>query len=216
MSKYMRHQPIISRNSESNIDEDNWLHRLEKNLRKDAVQPKRIDQSLFEQINTIMNGKSKHTSVQAAVDDMMNRSGVTAYLDNLNKTSKENTTPAKTASDENKVIDKKIPLEPVVFQKCPAVKNTLSNIITSSRGHLPVPAIIGRIKAIHGNDVSDAKDWDNDDLIRAVSKMNLQEKSKGYSGDSNHSNLGLKDDLNEKDMDPSNNDAFHALNPVKF
>jgi hypothetical protein len=212
----MRHQPIISRNSESELDEDNWLNRIEKTLQKEAVQPKRIDQSLFEQINTIMNGKSKHTSVQAAVDDMMNRSGVKAYMDKLNKTSKENASPRKTASDTNQVIDKKIPIEPVVFQKCPSAKNTLANIITSSHGHLPVPAIIARIKAIHDKDVSDAKDWDGDDLIRAVSRMNLQEKSKSYNSESNTSTLGLQDDLSDKDIDPSNNDAFHGLNPVKF
>jgi hypothetical protein len=216
MSKYMRYQPIISRNSESELDEDNWLNRIEKTLQKEAVQSKKIDQSMFEQINNIMNGKSKYPSVQAAVDDMMSRSGVTAYLDKLNKTSKENNSATKTASDDNKVIDKKIPIEPIVFQKCPGAKNTLANIIRSSRGHLPVPAIIARIKAIHDRDVSDVKDWDNDDLIRAVSRANLEEKSKGFEDTTNQTSLGLKDEMNDKDIDPSNSDAFHGLNPVKF
>lgn len=53
---------------------------FEANLNKDAVQPRRVDESIFNQINSIMNGKSKFTSVDAAVRDMQDRSGLTAYL----------------------------------------------------------------------------------------------------------------------------------------
>jgi len=217
MSKYSRHQSVVSRNSDSYIDEDNWLNRFEKSLQKDAVQPKKVDQSIFEQITTIMNGKPKYPSVQAAVDDMKNRSGLTEYLNNINKTSKEESVKTKkTASDNNGAIDKKVPMSPIVFAKCPRAKETARNYITSTRGNLPVPAIIQKIKSIHGGDVSDASDWEEDGLVRAISKMNLEEKSKNYADDMHYSNLGKGDDTNDTDIDPSNMDAFHALNPVKI
>lgn len=217
MSKYSRHQSVISRNSESHIDEDNWMNRLEKALQKDAVQPRKVDQSIFEQITTIMNGKAKYPSVQAAVDDMKSRSGLTAYLDNMNKVSTDDkSVTKKTASDNNAAIDKKVPISPIVFSKMPKIKDTAANIIRTSRGNLPIPAIIERIKSIHHGDVSEASDWEDPNLIRHVSRMNLEEKSKNYTGDTGYNSLGLGDDTNDTDMDPSNTDAFHGLNPVKF
>jgi hypothetical protein len=80
MSKYERYSPVISRNADENISADHWLKQFEKNLQKSAVQP-RTQNSLFDQINTIMNRKSKYPTVDAAVEDMKNRSGLTAYLD---------------------------------------------------------------------------------------------------------------------------------------
>lgn len=217
MAKYSRHQAVISRNSESYIDEDNWLNRFEKSLQKDAVQPKRVDQSIFEQITTIMNGKSKYPSVQAAVDDMKNRSGLTAYLDKMNKVSNEDPSIVKkTASDNNGAIDKKITMSPIIFSKCPKVRDTARNYIQSTRGNLPVPAIIDKIRSIHSGDVSEAKDWEDDKLIRAISRMNLEEKSKAHPGNEDYNNLGKEDDTNDSDIDPSNMDAFHSLTPVKF
>lgn len=311
MSKYIRHQAIISRQSESYIDEDNWLYKLEKSLEKSAVQPRTIDQSIFDQISSIMNNKnkSKHTSVEAAVEDMKNRSGLTAYLKNINKTATKNddfrsneligeckkaikekkwyflgryiakidmyfNNPHingvesirtlkyfkdpdisslriplsdwaaytegyneewglsveekkkdleftnevirnilnKTASDEKKNRE----LTPVVIVKCPDINKTIQNYIQSTRGNLPIPAIIDKIKSIHQSDVSNASDWEDDKLIRYISKLNLAEKSKNYNTRNEYNNLGKNDDSNEAEIDPSNVDAFHALNPVKF
>lgn len=219
MSRYNRHQSVISRQSDSIEDENNWLSRIQKSLQKDAVQPRSVDQSIFEQINNIVgNKKPKYPSVQAAVDDMKQRSGLTAYLENV-KTSKndENTELVqKTASDNNAVIDKKVHMIPIVIKKCPNVDKTLRNYVTSSGGNLPIPAIIDKIKSIHRNDVSDADDWEGDDLIRYVSRLNLEEKSKKSSGDENHHNLGKQEFFSQDDIDPSNTDAFNILNPVKM
>src|SRR5271154_2594709 len=97
MSKYIRHQSVVSRNTDEHISEDHWLKQFENTLQKGAVQPK-SQQSLFDQINTIMNGTgSRYTSVQSAVDDMMQRSGLTNYL----KVSEQEVPKTKTASDQN-------------------------------------------------------------------------------------------------------------------
>lgn len=104
-------------------------------------------------------------------------------------------------------------MTPIVIRKCPDVQKTLDNYIRDTKGNLPVPAIIEKIRSIHQNDVSDAKDWDDDKLIRLVSKLNLGAKKNNPNSYDNYSNLGRRDV--DSDVDPSNNDAFHALTPVK-
>lgn len=207
--KYIRHQSVISRHSEQEIDEDNWLSRFQKNLQKDAVQPRSVDDSLFHQINTIMNNKSKHTSVSAAVEDMKNRSGLTDYLAKLNKTSEEESTVKKVAQYKNDPT-------PTVIKKFPAIKQTIENYIRDTKGNLPLPAIIDKIRSIHQSDVSDAKDWDDEKLLRLVSQMNLKAKQNNPASFEAHNNLGSHEDTSDSELDPSNRDAFHALNPVKY
>lgn len=215
MSKYERHQSVISRYSDSEIDEDNWINKLEKSLQKDAVQSRNTDQSIFDQISSIMNNKSKHSSVEDAVNDMKNRSGLTAYLDKINKIS-NNYNTKKVASDVNHVINKKVNLKPIVISKCPKIEETISNYIESTRGNLPIPAIIDKIRSIHQGDVSEASDWEDDNLIRYVSHLNLKAKSNNYNiDDNNYRNLGKKDH-HDDEIDPSNVDAFYSLSPAKF
>jgi hypothetical protein len=214
MSKYMRHQAVISRNSDAPAGEDNWLSKMYQNLEKDAVQPRSVDQSLFHQINTIMNGKSKYPSVEAAVEDMMNRSGLTAYLakENLNKVSEEelNGEHKKVASDQNDLKGM-----PSVIQKCPQIKNTLNNYIKDTKGNLPISAILEKIKSIHKNDVSEAKDWEDINLLKLISRENLKAKQDNPTNFETYNNLGKSDPAGADDLDPSNTDAFHALNPAK-
>lgn len=205
MSKYVRYQPSISRHSDASLDEDNWLNKIQKGLEKGAVQPKSVDNSLFHQINSIMNGNSKYPSVAAAVEDMKERSGLTAYLNKMSE--EENLNNKKVASDSQ---EKNIP---IVIQKAPSIKNTLENYIRDTKGNIPVPAIIEKLKSIHRNDVSDVKDWEDDMLIRLVSQKNLEAK-RSNPDNMDYNNLGIRDD--GSDIDPSNTDAFYALSPAKI
>lgn len=206
MGRNNRHQAVISRQSDESFQEDHWLKKFEKSLLKDAVQPQR-QQSLFDQINSIMNGKSKYPSVDAAVKDMQERSGLTAYLDHLNKTS------------ENKpILSRKVAFDnttPLIIQKHPAIMKTIENYVRDTKGNLPVPAIIDKIHAIHQIDVPDAKDWDDSKLIMLVSKLNLGAKSTNPGSYEHYNNLGARDTGSDSEIDPSNTDAFYALNPVK-
>jgi hypothetical protein len=309
MSKYNRHQLVVSRNTDEHISEDHWLKQFENSLQKGAVQPK-SPQSLFDQINTIMNGSgSKYPSVQAAVDDMIQRSGLANYL----KVSEQETSKSKVASfnkyydmgnfdgkedlqndgfgtdilssilsrkeplpinykaymeyaygysdgckmsqnifdreeqriskyithkteptengipteyeypDQNSDFDKSIPVEqkqqdtttPDVIRTNPNVLQTLENYIRATRGNLPIPAIIDKIRSIHHADVSEDKAWDDDKLIRLVSKLNLEAKKNNPASYENYNNLAVGDrDNAESDVDPSNTDAFNALMPA--
>jgi hypothetical protein len=218
MSKHPRHQTVISRNADENIGEDHWLKQFEKNLQKGAVQPRQIEDTLYYQINSIMNGKSKYPSVDAAVEDMMQRSGLNDYLHKV-KVSDQTAVQKKTA-DDNDAMHKKVEVEkviPVVIKKCPDIQHTIENYIRDTKGNISVPAIISKIQGIHRNDVSDAQDWEDDDLIRFVSKLNLEAKKNNPAAFENFSNLGERDSqTSDSEIDPSNLDAFHSLNPVKF
>jgi hypothetical protein len=298
MTNYRRSQPSITRQSDENSSEDYWLNEFEKKL---AVQP--ADHSVFDQISSIMNSKSKYPNVEAAVNDMKERSGFSAFIKELNKTSdteEENTKTAapieprwymeygiqdgkedlethgfgsdilssilarndfgsndsvppdydawmeyakgyiqgsemkpesqsheldrikhylhkhiKKATDQNRAADKK-DLTPLVIKKCPNVKSTLENYIRDTKGNLPISAIIDKIKSIHRSDVSEAKDWDDDKLLRLVSQMNLEAKKNNPGSYENYSNLGRRDMTGDSEIDPSNRDAFYALNPAKM
>jgi len=209
MSKYIRHQPVISRNADESIDEDHWLKQFQKSLQKDAVQPRSVDSSLFDQISSIMNGKPKYTSVQSAVEDMKNRSGLTAYLEKIKTSETSNETSKVAASSEKSKKN-----SPKVFEKKPSIANTIENIIRETKGNLPVIAIIEKVKSIHHNDVADDTAWDDDNLLLHVSDLNLKAKKDNHQNDDSH-NLGKTDLSNNTDIDPANTDAFHALNPAK-
>lgn len=207
-----RYQTVISR--EADQSEDHWLNKFKEKL---AVQPK-SKESIYDQMTSIMHGsRSKYPSVEAAVQDMKERSGLAAYLNSMSKSGEtEGTT--KTASDNNSVIDKKIPVEstnvPIVIIKVPAINKTLENIIHTSRGNSSLPAILDRIMSIHKNDVNEAKDWEDPKLLSFISRKNLEEKSKSdFPSDDNH--LGNIDNLSMTDIDPANTDAFYGLNPAK-
>ncbi len=215
--KYSRHQSVISRNADDGLEEDHWLKQFEKKLEKGAVQTRQTE-SIYDQISSIMNGKSKYPSVAAAVEDMKERSGLSAYL----KKSKELDAPnTKTASDDNSIIDKKIPIKPnaiivpIVIKSHPPIADTIKNIITDGNGNLSLPAIIDRVRSIHQADISNAEDWEDPNLLKYVCNANLKEKQSHQSGNMRENDLGKRDNSPSDDIDPSNTDAFFALNPAK-
>lgn len=224
MSRYTRHQSVVSRNSDEYVSEDHWLKQFEKKLEKGAVQPRSQD-SLYDQINSIMNGTSpKYPSVQAAVEDMMQRSGLTNYLE-IKESQEQNDETTKVATDQNNDFDKSVPVErkqedtttPDVIRENPSILKTLENYIRTTRGNLPIPAIIDKLRSIHRADVSEDKKWEDDKLIRLVSKMNLQAKKDNPTNYEDYSNLASGDrDSANSDVDPSNTDAFNALMPAKI
>jgi hypothetical protein len=217
--KISRHQSVINRQSDEENSEDHWLKQFERTLQKGAVQPRGGD-NLFEQINTIMNGKSKYPSVQAAVDDMMQRSGVTDYI-NVSATEtkgKPKTAQQAAAQPVPNIPTKKVDNDtPTVIKQKPSILRTLENIIKDTHGNMPVPAVISRLHTLHANDVTDEAAWEEDNLIRLVSKFNLQAKANNPTSYENYDNLGQGDHSTaDSEIDPSNTDAFNALMPAKL
>jgi hypothetical protein len=215
MAKQPRNNSVINRQSDANYSEDHWLHQFENSLQKTSVQP-RGTESVYDQINSIMNTKSKYPSVQAAVDDMMQRSGLTAYLD-IEKTSSQEEAPSqskKVAQEQPSKQDNKIPQ---VIQEKPSIKITLENLIRDSHGNMTVPALISRLHSLHAKDISDEGAWEDERLIRLVSQCNLEAKKNNPGNFDNFSNLGQGDHSTaDSDIDASNTDAFNALMPAKI
>jgi hypothetical protein len=209
MGKYDRYQSVVQKTSDEDVGEQEWLSKVKEAIEKAAVQPRYKDQQLFDQINSIMNNKSKYPSVQAAVDDMKERSGLTAYLNK--KQSEEDNFSKKTASLKE---DPKANVVILVFKSCPSVKQTIDNCIKDSKGTLPIPVILSRVQSIHNNDVHNSEDWDDENLLRYISKKNLEEKS-NHGEQSDYNNLGFRNNMdNDGAIDQSNTDAFFCLNPA--
>jgi len=214
MSRHPRHQSVVSRQSDAPDSDDHWLRAFENSLQKTSVQPR--GNSLFEQINTIMNGKSKYPSVQAAVDDMMQRSGLTDYLQTKTSSADEDE-PVSKPKRSKKTAQAQDPKTPQVIIEKPSIARTLDNIIENSKGNLSVPTVISRLRALHGSDVSDNGAWEDERLIRLVSNLNLTAKKNNPDSYDRFDNLGTGDhSSSERDIDPSNTDAFNALMPAKI
>ena len=295
MTKNPRHQAVITRQSESENNDDHWLRQFENTLLKVSVQPARKE--VFDQINSIMNNSnSKYSSVQEKVDEMMARSGMQKHL---SATNKENEGSKKTAQDNNdakdpyqegfddgaedkkldqagdivaslcalkhvlslhdayqyaigyakgaefdekteqaelnrvrKVLDmaaKKVQEKrektaqdnataknelPEIIKQKPAIGKTLENIIQDTRGTMSVPTILSRLHTIHRQDVSDDNLWEDDNLVKLISSLNLQAKKDNPVSES-LDNLGKSDTQSGDDFDASNSDAFAILNPAK-
>ena len=199
---------IISSRKDDRLSDDDWALKFERALEKNAVQPVSNDRSVYDQINSIMNGKSKYSSVQAAVDDMKKRSGLTDYLNKITVSKTQETN--KIATQQDKQPNK----QPELFVKYPEVKQTFQNYVTSTRGNLPIPAIVDKVRSIHRNDVLDQGLWEEEDLLKAIHRMNLVEEIK-YTHQDKDLNLG-KGDMSDSDFDQSNSDAFLSLTPVKM
>lgn len=220
-NRYSRHQTIINREKDAHIDDDYWFNQFEKNLQKSAVTSKRVDDSLFNQINSLMGRKSKHTSVSAAVEEMMQRSGLTNYLKNV-KLSEEEKSNKKIANsltiNEPQHVDIMVQKQksPLLLQEKPNIISTIKNVISTTRGNLPLPAILEKIRSIHKNDVSDDKFWEDEDLIKLISSLNLQEKSSHHQNDDHSNTMGKIEMDGGYDYEEANQDAFHSLMPAKI
>ena len=215
MSRYTRYQSVVNKQSDAESSENHWLKQFEDKLQKTSVQPR--SQDVSDEINSIMrNSKSRYPSVQAAVDDMMYRSGLSSYLDTV-KTSEENTDKQSKKTAQTQVPQPAIdPKTPDVIAQKPSIMKTLQNIIEQSHGNIPVPAVITRLHALHAQDVSDEGAWDDDKLIRLVSKLNLQAKTDNPGSYDNYDNLGRGDNAADSEIDASNTDAFNILMPARF
>ena len=218
MKKGTRSQPVISRQSDSEYSDDHWLRQFEDSLQKTSVQPR--GQSLYDQITSIMNTKSKYPSVQAAVDDMMHRSGLTDYLENIKmseETLDEKTRKTADNHKEQKREEASGSKIPQVIQQKPSILHTLDNIVRESRGNLPIPAIIARLRSLHAQDIPDDSAWEDERLIHMVSRANLKAKQENPSTFDKFDQLGRGDHSTaDSDIDPSNTDAFNALMPAKI
>jgi len=202
MKKYSyRSTPAVVRDEE----QPSWMNDFATNLEKNSVESRQtIDQrlSLYDQISSIMGNKSKYPTVEAAVDDMQERSGIKAYWDKI----KQQAEQIKRAANLSNIR---------LFNKCPQIKDTANNCIEDSRGNLSIPSIIERLKSIHKNDVADAADWDDPAFLKYLNEKNINTKMRYPDAEINSNSLGKLHRFDDEDLDPSNKDVWRSLMPTK-
>jgi hypothetical protein len=199
-----RTAPIVRSENAGYNSNDDWMREFSRHLEKNSVQPKSQSESIYDQLYSVIRGnKPRYPTVDAAVEDMRNRTGLAAYHNQL-KAEKEL---------QNKTAQQK-EIEVELFQQVPQIKDTVDNYIADTRGNLAVPEIVDRVRAIHKNDVSNNEVWANPSFLMYVHNKNMEEK-KQHPANENFNNLG-KVDFHDSQRDPSNDDALHILNPTTF
>ena len=202
-----RTAPIVQREGQNEHATDDWIgdfaRHVDNQLGKNSVESKRnSDFSIYDQLSSIIRGnKPKYPSVEAAVKDMQERTGLAAYIKQLQ---------AEKEQEQKKTAAENIDVE--LFKRVPQIKQTIDNYIRDTRGNLLVPEILDRIKTIHHKDVPDNAEWTSPSLLTYIHKRNKEEKEI-HPDTSSYSDLG-KLDFHSKDVDPSNTDALHILNPA--
>lgn len=206
MKKYAnRSMPIVTRTQPAvSVQSDDISSEFLSELQKMSVQPKAQVHSLYDQMSSIMNGaKPKYPSVEAAVKDMLDRTGISGYKQQLQ------------AQQETKQIiayTKKAEIQVELFKQIPQIKQTIDNYIQSTRGNLLVPEILDHIRSIHKNDVLDPSFWSSPSLLMYINEKNTAEKQTNPDVN-NEQHLG-KVDYSDTEVDPSNMDALHMLTPA--
>lgn len=211
MSKNNRIMPLITRSDyfENKNKKSEMESEFEKQLEKSAVQSKERDHNLFDQINSIIgNKRSKYQTVEAAVEDMKKRSGVTDYLKLLAQKEDSGQTKKAQSNDTD---------EPAIFKKCPAVKTTVENFIKDCFGLLPPQAVIHKVQSIHRGDGCDDSDFLDPAFEKYVSEKIFEEKSSRPSEKIDTNQLGKMRSIDRNDADEAaNRDAWHGLMPKTY
>lgn len=191
---------MIKKSFENSVLDKYWEESLRANLEKVAVQSKRVDDLLFHKITDVVKSKqSKFSSVEDKVNEMMERSGLNAYLKNNVKLSKKanseedvevniNINDNKENENQNHAVR--------LFKECPQALNTLENIIQDSKGTLPVIGIIDKLYKLHRRDIHNDSLFQDDSLKQFIAQKNLEVKAEPEES----STLGknhFKDDIEE-------------------
>lgn len=200
-----RTQPIVSRENGGYGSNDSWMQEFARHLEKNSVQSKSQSESIYDQLYSVIRGnKPKYPTVDAAVEDMRNRTGLAAYHNQLK---------AEKDKAQNKTAQQK-EIEVELFHQVPQIKDTVDNYIRDTRGNLAVPEIVDKVRAIHKNDTPDNTVWANPSFLMYVHNKNMEEK-KNHPDNENFNGLG-KVDFQDSQRDPSNEDALHILNPAQY
>ena len=189
-----------------------WMSEFAANLNKNSVQSRKED-SIYDQISSVMNShKPRYPSVEAAVRDMQERSGLLDYRNSVQAAEKASTDKVKQAAEAIKANKE---AKPKAFEMNRQIQYTCDNYIEDSKGNLPIPAILDKVRSIHKHDVSDDKVWDDESLLKYMNEKNIEAKKKYPNMDDHSTSLGKTERQSEGDVDPANTNAFLGLMPTK-
>lgn len=203
-------------------DRIDWLDSLAQDLAKKetTADPKsavevaraRNNQSIIDQINSIVGNKPRHSSVEGIVQEMQERTGLKEYMKRMSSTEPKQ---GKVAAIPNEEVKKKIIFEkfgPSIREK---IINFVKNRIATHRGRVPLPAIQDEIINTFRNDGVQPQDVNNPEVAGFINQVIIDERRNTPSLDVNDVNLGRGVGVQDMDDDDgSNSDFFRGLLPV--
>jgi coenzyme F420-reducing hydrogenase delta subunit len=194
---------------------DSFARRIEEvsKLPVNAVEQarNRDQRSMLDQISAIVSKQSKHSTVEAKVQDYQDKIGLKEYL--------------KRMSLDKEVERKKIAQEdidelPEYFNKFSDkiredIKNFIRNKCDTHHGNIQVPALVEDVSKIFRQVGVQPQDVNDMQFEKYISDQIVKSKNKNPSTNEHNVNLGLGVGVNNTDIDSSNINIFEGLNPVK-
>lgn len=221
---------VFSRdNSEdTGSSQPDWFKDYSSNLQKLSVQPAHRDRALFDQISDILGTKSRYATVEEAVQDLQDRTGLAKYLQmceaeqaEVRKTAQEmhvHTEPVKTEEDLEVTLDPDSDemQYPKLLKDFPQIKQFIENFVKSRNGFVHVPAVVESIRIIFRNEDFSSDELEDKHLRKFINEVIIKEKAL-HEGD----HAGVDTDLGKLDHSTDsqveeNNDAFSILMPAKI
>lgn len=183
----------------------NWLDRFAQSLQnqeaKTAVEVAR-QQSMFDQINSIVGNKPAHATVESKVQDLQERTGLKAFLQR-----------SAIASGNPKLAQ--AALFPSIGDELRnKVFSFIRNLVETHRGLVPVPAVQEEILNTFRLQGLQSSDVNSPEVAKFVSDTILEARQKNPSTESNVNELGRGVGVVMNDEDGSNSDFFKGLLPA--
>ena len=183
--------------SESSYATPNWLNQFaNQEASKTAVEVarKRDSASLYDQLNSIMNGhQGGFSTVEQKVQDLASRIGLQTYLQ------------SKSASQ--------LPLAHLNQQLREKVISFTNNLIETHRGLITLPAIQEEILQTFQGDGISPQDINDPEMSKYLSGMILDIQQRNPVQDADLNNLGKNLGI-ELEHDANNSDFFTNLLPA--
>lgn len=198
-------------------DRIDWLDRFARDLDKKNSEPKsavevaraRNNQSIIDQINSIVGNKPRHSNVESLVQEMQERTGLKEYLQRNSASQTQSKVAALPEQNEKKVI-----LENLNNKLREKIINFIKNRIETHRGLVSLPAIQEEIISTFKNEGAQPQDINNPEVANFINQVIIDERRKTPSLDTNDGNLGRGVGVQEMDDDGANSDFFRGLMPA--
>lgn len=202
-----------------------WVNDYAEMLEKNSVQSVEKDRSMYDQISNIMNGNSRFATVDEAVSDMKERTGLSVYLnqiaaaENQIKTAQSPARPpiAQTAdaADTNVAIEVELggTLIPEIVSKINGLDEFLRKFIEARYGNTSVSSVTSELVKLFSNNGFTPNDEDNADLKHYINELIIEEKKNHLARNNVNPNMGRIEYTSETNN--RGNDFFEILMPAK-
>lgn len=162
--------------------------------------------SIIQQVNSIIGGKSRYATVADAVQDMTERTGLSTYLETVKSAEELKKKVNKQASEELQ-----IPSTLAQYNFANKVVSYIDNNIKNSNAlSVTIPQLQADILDIFGRQGLQSQDVMNDEFVKYLSDC-IYEAQKSLPPEYQNNNIGLGVG---KDIEDSN-DAWSGLMPAK-